>query len=88
MYKDPKYFTKDGLVRSEDNINFGVDYDILAGMYIKLNQRIKDLVSENTKLQNDLFTDQLQTDESEHQIEKLQNEIIELKTKLYDAHVK
>lgn len=54
----------------------------------QLNQRIKELVSENTKLQNDLFTDQLQTDESEHQIEKLKNENINLKTQIVDHRVK
>ena len=55
---------------------------------IELNQRIKNLVSENTNLQNELFTDQLQTDELEYKLLELKDEIINLKTKLYDANVK
>lgn len=54
----------------------------------QLKKRINKLVSENVKLQNDLFTDQLQTDELEYKLLQRQEEITELKTKLYDATVK
>lgn len=64
------------------------DYKLLKQQNTQLKQRIKDLVSENTKLQNDLFTDQLQTDESEHKIVELTNEIINLKTEIVDHRVK
>lgn len=54
----------------------------------ELKQRISKLVSENTTLQNDLFSEQLLQDETDDYIDKLKTEIIELKTKLYDSTVK
>lgn len=54
----------------------------------QLKKRISKLVYENTKLQNDLFTDQLETDESEHKISQLKTEIVDLKTEIVDHRVK
>lgn len=45
----------------------------------KLKQRIKNFVTENTKLQNDLFSEQLTQDETEDYINKLKKEIVHLK---------
>lgn len=41
----------------------------------QLKQLISKLVSENVKLQNDLFTEQLNEDETDDYIDKLKNEI-------------
>lgn len=41
----------------------------------QLKQRISKLVSENTTLQNDLFTEQLNEDETDDYIDKLKNEL-------------
>lgn len=53
-----------------------------VGIFIEeekeLKQRIKNLVSENTKLQNDLFTEQLIQDEQDDYIDKLKLELFEL----------
>lgn len=54
----------------------------------QLKKRIKDFVSENTRLQNALYTDQLQTDEADDKIEQLKNEIINLKTEIVDHRIK
>ena len=41
----------------------------------QLKQRISKLVFENVKLQNDLFTEQLNEDETDDYIDKLKNEL-------------
>ena len=46
--KDKKYYTENGFIRSNENNNHGVDYDILAKMYIQQ-------IEENEKLKNELF---------------------------------
>ena len=70
-------------------INIEIEYvERIENENEQLKQRINKLVSENVKLQNNLFTDQLQTDELEYKLLQRQEEITELKTKLYDATVK
>lgn len=53
----------------------------------KLKQRIKGFVSENTKLQNLLYVEQMNQDEADYKIAQLKNEIVELKQQLYYLHV-
>lgn len=45
----------------------------------QLKERISNLVNTNTKLQNDLFSEQLEQDETEDYINKLKQEIVHLK---------
>lgn len=47
-------------------------------------QRISKLVRENTRLQNDLFSEQLEQDETENYINKLKNELFNLYLKHYN----
>ena len=49
-----------------------------------IKQRISDLVSENVKLQNDLFTEQLIQDETEDYINQLKQELFNLYLKHYN----
>ena len=50
----------------------------------KLKQRKSKLVSENTKLQNDLFSEQLIQDETEEYINRLKQELFNLYLKHYN----
>lgn len=50
----------------------------------QLKQRISKLVSENVKLQNDLFTEQLTQDETEEYINQLKQELFNLYLKHYN----
>lgn len=50
----------------------------------ELKQRISKLVSENTKLQNDLFSEQLIQDETEEYINTLKQELFNLYLKHYN----
>lgn len=49
-----------------------------------IKQQISDLVSENVKLQNDLFTEQLTQDETEEYINQLKQELFNLYLKHYN----
>lgn len=51
-------------------------------------QKKSELVHENVKLQNDLFTQELNEDEADYLISKLKKEIVELKTEIVDHRVK
>ena len=60
-------------------INIEKDYVIrIEDENKKLKERIDRLVSENVKLQNDLFTEQLNEDESDDYIDKLKNELFQI----------
>lgn len=50
----------------------------------QLKQRKSKLVSENTKLQNDLFSEQLIQDETEEYINRLKQELFNLYLKHYN----
>ena len=50
----------------------------------QLKQRNSKLVSENTKLQNDLFSEQLIQDETEEYINRLKQELFNLYLKHYN----
>ncbi len=70
-------------------INIEIEYvERIEDENEKLKQRISKLVSENTTLQNDLFSEQLLQDETNDYIDKLKNEIINLKTEIVDHRIK
>ena len=49
-----------------------------------LKKRISNLVTENTRLQNDLFSEQLEQDERENYINRLKQELFNLYLKHYN----
>ena len=75
--------------RLEDELkDFDNDYEMVTNNCIYwedkahwLEQRISKLVSENTKLQNDLFSEQLIQDEADDKIKKLERENAQFKEK-------
>lgn len=87
IYIEPEYVT-----RIEDE-NEQLKEELLQSDYVKASvfsdreeykKRISKLVSENTTLQNDLFSEQLLQDETEDYINRLKQELFDLYLKHYN----